>query len=295
MSTQKVNLHSALLDCVMFGRSSFFREKRAYALPSPSEIRALNSKSGDARAEDFYRPPPVRIPSLGLLVKYGADVTIREATAQEMVREKLGGRVPVPEVFGWIKDEGQVFIYMQLVQGDTLQARWQNLKEAGRRSVCTQLRCMVDSLRTLPQDDHEYYIGSPCGQSLNDIFLQDRPELVGPFKGPDAIEQFHSACGIDISQHTSILFTHGDLVAPNIILSTDTNPTVVAIVDWAQAGWYPDYWEYCKARRVELDSHCFSPKIQDEWRMKYLPLIMDVVDEEACYHPWLQFVLSKGI
>lgn len=23
---------------------------------------------------------------------------------------------------------------------------------------------------------------------------------------------------------------------------------VVAIVDWEQGGWYPDYWEYCKAR-----------------------------------------------
>jgi len=70
---------------------------------------------------------------------------------------------------------------------------------------------------------------------------------------------------------------------------------VVAIIDWAQAGWYPDYWEYCKARRVELDSRCISPEVQDEWRVKYLPLIMDVVDEEACYYPWLQFVLSKGI
>lgn len=70
---------------------------------------------------------------------------------------------------------------------------------------------------------------------------------------------------------------------------------MVAIIDWAQAGWYPHYWEYSKARRVELDPRCISPETQEEWRMKYLPLVMDVVDEEAYYYPWLQFVLSKGI
>ncbi|KAK8147722.1 hypothetical protein G3M48_001145 [Beauveria asiatica] len=265
MTPSKEYLHSAVLDPVKVNHSSFFCEGRASALPSPNEIRLLNGNSGGVRTGDFYRPPPVRIPSLGLLVKYGADVTAREAKAQMMVREKLGGQVPIPEVFGWTMDEGQVFIYMQLVEGDTLEARWENLGEANRRSVCAQLRCMVDSWRSLTQDNHECYIGTSYGQPLNDIFLQKRPELVGPFKGPDAIEQFHHACGIDVAQHTSIVFTHADLVAPNIILSTDTDPTVVAIIDWAQAGWYPDYWEYCKARRVELDSQCISPEVQDEW------------------------------
>jgi hypothetical protein len=29
---------------------------------------------------------------------------------------------------------------------------------------------------------------------------------------------------------------------------TATSPAkVVAIIDWEQAGWCPDYWEYCKA------------------------------------------------
>jgi aminoglycoside phosphotransferase (APT) family kinase protein len=38
------------------------------------------------------------------------------------------------------------------------------------------------------------------------------------------------------------VLTHGDLCPTNIIV-TDTSPAmVVTIIDWEQAGWYPDYW-----------------------------------------------------
>ena len=44
-----------------------------------------------------------------------------------------------------------------------------------------------------------------------------------------------------------IVLTHGDLRPANIIITAKSPARVVAIVDWEQAGWYPDYWEYCKA------------------------------------------------
>lgn len=91
------------------------------------------------------------------------------------------------------------------------------------------------------------------------------------------------------------MFTHDDLVPPNILLSRGANPRVEAIIDWAQAGWYPSYWEYCKARRVRLDPEHFNDVMQEEWHTKYLHIILDPVDDETIYHPWLYFVLSKGI
>ncbi len=47
-----------------------------------------------------------------------------------------------------------------------------------------------------------------------------------------------------------VYFTHGDLTPGNIIIS-DTPSTagtreIVGVIDWEQAGWYPEYWEYCK-------------------------------------------------
>ncbi|GKT57208.1 hypothetical protein ColTof4_11362 [Colletotrichum tofieldiae] len=85
------------------------------------------------------------------------------------------------------------------------------------------------------------------------------------------------------------------LSPPNIILSLGPSPKVAAIIDWGQAGWLPAYWEYCKAKRARLNPKNFSDAAQEEWRTKYLPAILDPVDDETHYHPWLYFVLSKGI
>lgn len=142
-----------------FPESSFFKERRAPALPTPAEIRAINKESGKIRTTNFNRPPPVMIPSLRLAVKYGADVTIVEAQTQMMLREQLRGQVPVPEVFGWIEDKGQRFIYMSLIEGKTLQERWGDITEDERRAVCEELKHMVKAWRSLEQDRHDRYIG----------------------------------------------------------------------------------------------------------------------------------------
>ena len=92
-----------------------------------------------------------------------------------------------------------------------------------------------------------------------------------------------------------MVFTHDDLVPPNIILSSGPNPVVADAIDWGQAGWYPSYWEYCKARRIGPNPKYFDNDLDEEWKTKYLPTILDTVDNETVYHPWLCFVLSKGI
>lgn len=99
------------------------------------------------------------VPSLGLVVKYGADVTIVEAQTQMMLYKRLKGQVPVPEVFRWTEDGGQRFIYMSLIQGEPLQRRWGGMNEYERRAVCEELKHMVKAWRALKQDEHDYYIG----------------------------------------------------------------------------------------------------------------------------------------
>ncbi|KAE8394998.1 kinase-like domain-containing protein [Aspergillus alliaceus] len=277
----------------IFHYSTFCNESSRNTLPTPSEIRAISKKSGECHIS-FNRPSPVKIPSLGLLVKYGADVTVVEARTQMMLHEYLKDQVPIPTVFAWAEDGGQVFIYMSLIDGETLQERWSDMNENERQSVCKELRHMVKAWRALEQDSHSHYIGSLGRLPLNEIFLSSHPELTGPFQGANAVQKFQDACGIEIGEEVPIVFTHDDFVPPNILLSPGPNPGVAAIIDWGQAGWYPAYWEYCKARRVRLDPESFNDAMQEEWRTKYLPMILHPVDE-AIYHPWLYFVLSKGI
>lgn len=64
-----------------------------------------------------------------------------------------------------------------------------------------------------------------------------------------------------------IQFVHADLHKSNILItSTEEGPArVMAIVDWHQSGWYPTYWEYCKARLTAKDGEegltTYIPKI----------------------------------
>lgn len=44
-----------------------------------------------------------------------------------------------------------------------------------------------------------------------------------------------------------IHFTHANLIPVDIMVSKDSPCRVLAIIDWEQSGWYPAYWELCKA------------------------------------------------
>lgn len=39
----------------------------------------------------------------------------------------------------------------------------------------------------------------------------------------------------------------------------------------------------------------FDDASQEDWQTRYLLIILEPVDDESCYHPWLYFVLSKEI
>ena len=101
---------------------------------------------------------------------------------------------------------------------------------------------------------------------------------------------------MDISgDNIPIVFTHNDLCAPNVLLSRGTNPRVAAIIDWGQSGWYPSYWEYCKARRVSgrwLQDQDLNSVMREEWWAQYLPMVVDLVDD-IIYHPFIYFLLSN--
>ena len=58
-----------------------------------------------------------------------------------------------------------------------------------------------------------------------------------------------------------IFFSHADLYPGNILVVKSpqgSQTSISGIVDWEQAGWYPDYWEYCKTMIVG--------RYDDEWK-----------------------------
>lgn len=59
-----------------------------------------------------------------------------------------------------------------------------------------------------------------------------------------------------------IKFTHADLHRANIMISSTAPFRVIAIVDWGLSGWYPDFWEYCKA--------LYTCWYESEWRQDWI-------------------------
>ncbi|UPK91001.1 hypothetical protein LCI18_001936 [Fusarium solani-melongenae] len=55
-----------------------------------------------------------------------------------------------------------------------------------------------------------------------------------------------------------LVLTHGDLSNLNILIHGDT---VVGIVDWETAGWFPPYWEYTTAKYVNPQNPCWADPV----------------------------------
>ncbi|KAH6612114.1 phosphotransferase enzyme family protein-like protein [Boeremia exigua] len=286
-------------DDVDFHGSSFFQKHDSTSLPSPDVVREVASHSKDPKARLRTRPLPVFFPELGVCVKYGTEVTIAEGQCLLLIRSKLSQHVPVPEVYKWCKDDGQVFIYMELMNGVTLEKSWDGLDEGDRLAVCEQLRCMIAAWRGLGCTSDLTFIGHIGRQPLLDIIFESTcSPTAGPFL---SVSEFHdyftSSFGPRkhnrnrpphpyrhfLPDDVPIAFTHADLHPSNILVSTGSTPRITAIIDWHQSGWYPAYWEYCKAR--------WTSEIGSEWEIKYLPLI---VDPHECYDYWDYFVLAHG-
>jgi len=134
-------------------------------LPSPDEVRAASSLL------PLGKPHVVPFPALGIVVKFGhppgqdsqsgaaAYTSLSEAQSLYTIRRFLGKRVPVPEVYAFVHDRDQIFLYMELVQGVTLLDCWADLSDEAKMDVCAQLKPMMQALRELEQDPSDSFIG----------------------------------------------------------------------------------------------------------------------------------------
>ncbi|KAK4461562.1 phosphotransferase enzyme family protein [Cladorrhinum samala] len=289
------------------GSTFFSRNGPDAQLPSPADVRqrfwtqrptAKNQKAGF---------PPVFYQELGLVVKFGPPIEVSIAEGQCLwVLRRVVPEVPVPEVYGWTQDGGQNFIYMELVQGLTLAEQWDHLDSNGRTDICNQLSTTIAKLRELRHAPGEFFLGHVNGEPLGDtVFTNECRPPAGPFK---SVAEFHDWLSWQIRaqarQHwpgkevleipdpyrskipddAQVVFTHADLHRQNIIVSKDVeSPKILAIIDWRQSGWYPDYWEFCKAM--------YTAGVEGEWMEKY---IRTFLEEPSCWETFDDYARAFG-
>jgi hypothetical protein len=145
--------HMDFLDSTWFKTHGQRRE-----FPTPEHVRSFSKPP--------LRPHVVRFEDLGLIVKFGPDISTLEAINLWAVRRALGDVIPVPEVYGWrvVERDGEsseVFIYMQLVQGLTLEQRWTELSAIEKQGISSDLRTMTSCFRSLRDDEFGQVIGRP--------------------------------------------------------------------------------------------------------------------------------------
>ncbi|KAI7239721.1 hypothetical protein KC330_g1783 [Hortaea werneckii] len=278
-------------------------------LPAPCEerVQAMHQQAvpiGQNPA-DAFRPAPVCFLQDDLLVKWGADVTIAEGQCLWFLNQHLDNKVPVPRIYGWTQDQGQTFLYMQLIHGDPLSKRWDNLSSDEKLSISEQLKPMVATWQSLRRPDRlasdQPVLSQLGGQTLRDIMFFDGANYpAGPF---ESVREFNDAFarlalrtaavdGIDprktlvelrgLTDDMPAVFAHADLDLSNILISKlgEGPVQVKAIIDWHQAGWYPKYWDWLKAQSVG--------QFGSKWAEHYLPKFLQLPSDD--YHEAFEYV-----
>ncbi|CAM1509421.1 Fc.00g031600.m01.CDS01 [Cosmosporella sp. VM-42] len=159
-----------------------------------------------------------------------------------------------PEVVSTLGDE-----ITYNVTGEILEDVWSSLAPGQKMSIASQLRIIVSNMKkpkiTGPAGpigsttagpysllidkhaDHTYYaVREHPDQTqftafLLSTFYDSVPKIVA------------AALASRLRNHHNIVLSHGDLSLRNIIVRGDT---IVAIIGWGCAGWYPQWWDYAK-------------------------------------------------
>ena len=194
----------------------------------------------------------------GQVVKCGPGLRREEATTMIYIAART--TVPVPGNVQFIEENGKTYLIMDYIRGTPLRKVWPNLRDDEKRTIFAELRGYVNQWRALVPERASDYVGSldygPCLDRRVVGFYH-----CGPF---DTEHQFHDHVVANLRPEIrderrtflrnmmkgnhSIVFSHGDMHAHNILIR---DGHVVGILDWEKAGWYPEYWEWCKALWAE--------------------------------------------
>ncbi|EKM77846.1 hypothetical protein AGABI1DRAFT_101541 [Agaricus bisporus var. burnettii JB137-S8] len=96
--------------------------------------------------------------------------------------------------------------------------------------IAEQLKTVLSTMSKLTSKS----LGSVTGGPYRNFFY---PSHLSP-KYP-----FSKSLLSQLPRNDTVQFTHGDLLPKNILVN---GSEITAIVDWATAGFYPAYWEYCR-------------------------------------------------
>ncbi|KAL8867550.1 MAG: hypothetical protein Q9174_005593 [Haloplaca sp. 1 TL-2023] len=208
------------------------------------------------------------------VAKYGPQRRLRIQEGLNMIFVNQNLTTPIPLVYALYEENGNAYLLMQYVAGQTLEHLWPSLQPCERRVILSKLRGILDNMRSLSTPSPPFYGSVNRGPLPYFLFWTPEPQkdVNGPFVTEkefclglvEKLRQIHA----DNNHHMSRVewlrrhlpvsltghhptFTHGDIQKKNIMVER-RSPKVLdneddfnlVVLDWEDAGWYPNYFEY---------------------------------------------------
>lgn len=225
-------------------------------LPSPvttelfAALERLNTDGGS----------PVSRFAPGVLVKFGCDHGA-EVRALQFVHGQLS--IPTPRVLHhapltdtavapWDWMNGTWYFFMEECQGVPLDTVIGHMSSAELDHIADQLLSVLKEMRSYSSETLGSVTGGPYNNrfmpfpwhpphafSTTEEYLDHYRDMFLEFCGSEYVEELFSHFPTDAQVH----LTHGDLLPRNILVD---GSKITAIIDWETAGYYPEFWEYCR-------------------------------------------------
>ncbi|KAL2846607.1 kinase-like domain-containing protein [Aspergillus pseudoustus] len=166
--------------------------------------------------------------------------------------------IPAPKVLHeWVDSNNRYFVLQERIHGQTLEEAWPLLSEFQKVAIADQVVGVRNQLRSVTSTSIQCVDQSPCYPGL--LFSDDKPH--GPFHSDlelwDAITRsLHDPPKKAVPQRVlenlrrrlpscePYVLTHCDLNLGNIIVK---NGSLVGVLDWEFAAYYPIWYEYVSA------------------------------------------------
>ncbi|KAM5429544.1 hypothetical protein McanMca71_006831 [Microsporum canis] len=174
-----------------------------------------------------------------------------EAHTLQMVEQLT--QIPAPRAIDVVATPQRSYLLMTCVPGRPIGQLMNTMTDEQVEQVVTDLKGYISELRRIPRNiSSEYSICNSQGGGFLDWRIPDSQREELRFRSEADFNKYltdpfweeirtRAAKSHDIPH--DIVFTHGDLNPRNILAE---NGRITGIVDWENAGWFPEYWEYTK-------------------------------------------------
>ncbi|OQD60726.1 hypothetical protein PENPOL_c021G04577 [Penicillium polonicum] len=161
-------------------------------------------------------------------------------------------KIPAPRAIDVLETPDVSYLLMTRVPGRPIGQLLNTMTDEQVENAVTDLKRYVAELRAVPNEASKFQICNSEGGGILDWRIPDSQSEKLRFHTETDFHNYLTAMMTDgtrrqaVKSHAIphvIVFTHGDLNPRNILAE---NGKITGIVDWENAGFFPEYWEYTK-------------------------------------------------